>query len=201
MNISFGSKHLLAFGIDNGVSQVAELRVHNKNVSVLKSFSVLTPAGTVEDDGTLVVSEEFANTLKQQIRAHGIKTDRAVFCVNSDRIISREVTIPNVKRSEVLTMLTTNASDYFPVDVSDYKLDYSLQEQVVENGVKMLRILASAVPKHIIASYYALARMLEIGIEAIDISSNSVLQAVGVNPRMISDEADEAGSTYLVANV
>ena len=56
MNISLGSKHLLAFRIDNGVSQVAELRVHAKNVSVLKSFSVLTVNGTVEDDGTLVAT-------------------------------------------------------------------------------------------------------------------------------------------------
>ena len=38
MGISFGSKHLLAFQIDNGVTQVAELRVHAKNVTVLKSF-------------------------------------------------------------------------------------------------------------------------------------------------------------------
>ena len=158
MNISLGSKHLLAFQIDNGVTQVAELRVHAKNVSVLKSFSVLTPAGTVEDDGTLVADAAFAKVLREQIHARGIKTDRGVFCVNSDRIISREIVIPNVKRANILTMLNTNAQDYFPVDVSDYKLDYSVQEQVVENGVKMLRILASAIPKPLIASYYALAK-------------------------------------------
>ncbi|MBR5602065.1 MAG: pilus assembly protein PilM, partial [Clostridia bacterium] len=201
MNISLGSKHLLAFQIDNGVSQVAELRVHAKSVSVLKSFSVLTANGTVEDDGALVAGEDFVNLLKEQIRAHGIKTDRAVFCVNSDRIITREVIIPNIKRSQILTLLSTNAQDYFPVDVSDYKLDYSVQEQVVENGVKKLKILARAVPKHIISSYYALAKMLEIGVEAIDISGNSVLQAVGVNPRMITESTDTEGSTYLVANM
>ncbi len=201
MNISLGSKHLLAFQIDNGVTQVAELRVKAKSVSVLKSFSVLTANGTVEDDGTLVAGDDFVSLLKSQIRAHGIKTDRAVFCVNSDRIITREVIIPNIKRSQILTLLSTNAPDYFPVDVSEYKLDYSLQEQVVENGVKKLKILARAVPKHIIASYYALARMLEIGVEAIDISGNSVLQAVGVNPRMITQDSDTEGSTYLVANM
>ena len=60
MGVSFGSKHLLALQIDNGVSQVAELRVHNKSVTVLKSFSVLTPMGTVEEDGTLVADASFA---------------------------------------------------------------------------------------------------------------------------------------------
>lgn len=201
MSISFGSKHLLALQIDNGVTQVAEVRVHAKNVTVLKSFSVLTPAGTVEDDGTLVADASFAKLLREQLQAHGIKTDRGVFCVNSDRIISREITIPNVKRDKILTMINTNAQDYFPVDISDYKLDYSVQEQVEENGTKMLRILASAVPKPLITSYYELAKMMEIGVEAVDISGNSVLQAVGVNPKMISQDGDQEGSTYMVANL
>ncbi|MBO5758267.1 MAG: hypothetical protein J6S28_11285 [Clostridia bacterium] len=201
MGVSFGSKHLLALQIDNGVSQVAELRVHAKNVTVLKSFSVLTPMGTVEEDGTLVADAGFAALLRRQLHEHGIKTDRGVFCINSDRVITREITIPNVKRSQILTMLSTNSQDYFPVDVSDYKLDYSVQEQVVENGVKMLRIQASAVPKPLIASYYELAKMMEIGIEAVDFSGNSLLQAVSVNPDMIKEADDTEGSTYLIANL
>ncbi len=201
MGVSFGSKHLLAFQIDNGVTQVAELRVLAKTVTVLKSFSVLTPMGTVESDGTLVADAGFAALLREQMRAQGIKTDRGVFCINSDRIITRDIVIPNVKRSEILTMLHTNSQDYFPVDVSDYKLDYSVQEQIVENGVKMLRVQASAVPKPLIASYYELAKMLEIGIEAIDFSGNSVLQAVAVNPEIIMEEGDTEGSTYLLANL
>ena len=156
MGISFGSKHLLAFQIDNGVTQVAELRVHAKNVTVLKSFSVLTPMGTVESDGTLVANAEFAATLREQMKKHGIKTDRGVFCVNSDRVITREIVVPNIKRNEILNMLSTNSSDYFPVDISDYRLDFSVQEQVVaENGSKMLRIQASAVPKPLISSSLA----------------------------------------------
>ncbi len=201
MSQSFRSKHLLALQIDNGVTQIAELRVRAKSISVIQSFSLLTPAGTVEDDGTLVANASFAALLREQIRAHGIKTDRGVFCVNSDRIISREITLPNIKRAQILTMINTNAQDYFPVDVSDYKLDYSVQEQVDENGTKMLRVLARAVPKPLIASYYELAKMMEIGIVAIDISGNSVLQAVGINPGMISEQFDLEGSTYLVANL
>ena len=201
MSLSFRSKHLLALQIDNGVTQIAELRVHAKSISVIQSFSLLTPAGTVEDDGTLVATESFAKLLRKQIRAHGIKTDRGVFCVNSDRIISREIMLPNIKRAQILTMIKTNAQDYFPVDVSDYKLDYSVQEQVVENGTRMLRVLARAVPKPLISSYYELAKMMEIGIEAIDISGNSVLQAIGVNPMMICEDNDFDGSTYVVANL
>ena len=101
MGISFGSKHLLALQIDNGVTQVAELRVSSKNVTVLKSFSVLTPMGTLEDDGTLVASQELATLLREKMRELGIKTDRGVFCVNSDRVITREITIPNVKRNQI----------------------------------------------------------------------------------------------------
>ena len=201
MGVSLGSKHLLALQIDNGVSQIAELRVHAKSVTVLKSFSVITPMGTVEDDGTLAADASFAALLREQIKKHGIKTDRGVFCVNSDRVITRDITIPNVKRSQILTMLNTNSQDYFPVDVSDYKLDYSVHEQVVENGVKMLRVQASAVPKPLIASYYELAKMMEIGIESIDYSGNSILQAVAVNPGMISKDQDEPGSTYMIANL
>ena len=65
----------------------------------------------------------------------------------------------------------------------------------------MLRIQASAVPKPLITSYYELAKLLEIGIEAIDLSGNSLLQAVGVNPDIITQEGDAEGSTYMVANM
>jgi Tfp pilus assembly PilM family ATPase len=201
MGISFGSKHLLAFQIDNGVTQVAELRVSGKNATVLKSFSVLTPMGTVESDGTLIASAELAALLREQMKKHGIKTDRGVFCVNSDRVITRQTVVQNLKRNEILSLLSTNSQDYFPVDVSDYKLDYSVQEQFEENGTKMLRIQINAVPKPLIASYYELAKMMEIGIEAVDLSGNSLLQAVGVNPDMIMSEEDEEGSTYLIANL
>ena len=201
MGISFGSKHLLALQIDNGVTQVAELRVSSKNVTVLKSFSVLTPMGTLEDDGTLVASQELATLLREKMRELGIKTDRGVFCVNSDRVITREITIPNVKRNQILSMINTNSQDYFPVDVSDCRLDYSVQEEIEENGVKMLRIQASAVPKPLIASYYELAKMMEIGIEAVDLSGNSILQAIAANPGMITDEEDTEGSTYMIVNL
>ena len=201
MGISFGSKHLLALQIDNGVSQVAELRISSKNVTVLKSFSVKTPIGTVGEDGTLVADAAFAALLRERMRELGIKVDKAVFCVNSDRVITREITIPNVKRSEILTMLHTNSQDYFPVDVSDCRLDYSVQEQIVENGAKMLRIQASAVPKALIASYYELAKMMEIGIEAVDLSGNSLLQAIAANPGMITAEEDTEGSTYMMVNL
>ena len=200
MGISFGSKHLLAFQIDNGVTQVAELRVSGKNVTVLKSFSVLTPMGTVESDGTLVASTEFAALLREQMKKHGIKTDRGVFCVNSDRVITRQTVVQNLKRNEILSLLSTNSQDYFPVDVSDYRLDYSVQEQFEENGTKMLRIQVNAVPSSLIASYYELAKMMEIGIEAVDLAGNSLLQAVGVNPDIITSDEDEEGSTYLVVN-
>ncbi len=200
MGKSFSSKRLLVLQIDNGVTQVAEIRMSSKNIQVAKSFSVLTPSGTVEDDGTLVADAAFAALLREKMREHGIKSDRGVFCVNSDRVISREIMLPNVKRSQILNIISTNAQDYFPVDVSDCKLDYSVQEEVEENGQKKLRIMASAVPKQIVGSYYALAKMMEIGIEAIDISGNSVMQAIAANPDMIKQEEDTEGSTYMVVN-
>jgi len=200
MGKPFSSKRLLVLQIDNGVTQVAEIRMSSKNIQVAKSFSVLTPVGTVEDDGTLVADAAFAALLREKMREHGIKSDRGVFCVNSDRVISREIMLPNVKRNQILNIISTNAQDYFPVDVSDCKLDYSVQEEIEENGQKKLRILASAVPKQIIGSYYALAKMMEIGIEAIDISGNSVMQAIAANPDMIKQDEDTEGSTYMVVN-
>ena len=60
MGKPFSSKRLLVLQIDNGVTQVAEIRMSSKNIQVAKSFSVLTPVGTVEDDGTLVADAAFA---------------------------------------------------------------------------------------------------------------------------------------------
>ena len=104
MGISFGSKHLLALQIDNGVTQVAELRVSSKNVTVLKSFSVLTPMGTLEDDGTLVASQELATLLREKMRELGIKT---LFVSNASGGTNPDFEIGDL-------MIITDHINYFP---------------------------------------------------------------------------------------
>ena len=48
----------------------------------------------------------------------------------SAKVASREVLLPPVKDNRIKTVIETNAADYFPVDMSNYRVSYSLLERV-----------------------------------------------------------------------
>ena len=87
---------------------------------------------------------------------------------------SREVQIPNVKANKIEALVKTNASDYFPVDLTQYEIGHYLAGGLAENG--KLRVMALAVPKALLNSYYQLAQMCGWEIECFDYSSNSLYQ-------------------------
>ena len=94
--------------------------------------------------------------------------------ISSTRVSSREVQIPNVKASKIEALVKTNASDYFPVDLTQYEIGHYLAGGLAENG--KLRVMALAVPKALLNSYYQLAQMCGWEVECFDYSSNSLYQ-------------------------
>ena len=163
----------LSIEIGNSFTKICEMDYKVKKPKVYKVLTVETPEGIVVD-GMLQPTQEYADHLVNALGTNGIRTKKVLFTISSTRVASREVQIPNVKASKIEALVKTNASDYFPVDLTQYEIGHYLAGGLAENG--KLRVMALAVPKALLDSYYQLAQMCGWEVECFDYSSNSLYQ-------------------------
>ena len=167
------NNRVLSIEIGNSFTKVCEIDYKVKKPKVYKVLTVETPEGVVVD-GMLQPTQEYADHLVNALGTNGIRTKRVIFTISSTRVASREVQIPNVKANKIEALVKTNANDYFPVDLTQYEIGHYLAGGLTEEG--KLRVMALAVPKALLDSYYQLAQMCGWEVECFDYSSNSLYQ-------------------------
>ena len=167
------NNRVLSIEISNSFTKICEIDYKVKKPKVYKVLTVETPEGVVVD-GMLQPTQEYADHLVNALGTNGIHTKRVIFTISSTRVASREVQIPNVKASKIEALVKTNANDYFPVDLTQYEIGHYLAGGLTEEG--KLRVMALAVPKALLDSYYQLAQMCGWEVECFDYSSNSLYQ-------------------------
>ena len=167
------NNRVLSIEIGNSFTKICEIDYKVKKPKVYKVLTVETPEGVVVD-GMLQPTQEYADHLVNALGTNGIRTKRVIFTISSTRVASREVQIPNVKASKIEALVKTNANDYFPVDLTQYEIGHYLAGGLTEEG--KLRVMALAVPKALLDSYYQLAQMCGWEVECFDYSSNSLYQ-------------------------
>ena len=167
------NNRVLSIEISNSFTKICEIDYKVKKPKVYKVLTVETPEGVVVD-GMLQPTQEYADHLVNALGTNGIRTKRVIFTISSTRVASREVQIPNVKASKIEALVKTNANDYFPVDLTQYEIGHYLAGGLTEEG--KLRVMALAVPKALLNSYYQLAQMCGWEVECFDYSSNSLYQ-------------------------
>ena len=167
------NNRVLSIEIGNSFTKICEMDYKVKKPKVYKVLTVETPEGIVVD-GMLQPTQDYADHLANALGTNGIRTKKVIFTISSTRVASREVQIPNVKASKIEALVKTNANEYFPVDLTQYEIGHYLAGGLAENG--KLRVMALAVPKALLNSYYQLAQMCGWEIECFDYSSNSLYQ-------------------------
>lgn len=166
---------VLSMEIGQGLTRVVEMDYKAKNPKVYNYFTFETPRDVV-DDGMVKRSESFAAIMKAECEKRKIKTNQVVFSVNSSRIARREVHGPLVKEKLIQNMLDTSATDYFPVDMTQYHLVYSIVKKITKGENKGYRLNLLAVPNDLTASYFDFAQSLGLNLMAVDYVGNSIFQ-------------------------
>lgn len=175
------SKRVISIEVNENATKIIEAEARARNPKVYKTFMVNTPAGAVQD-GIVQPTEAYVEALHEEFIKQGIKTNRVVFSISSTKIASREVTVPYVKESKVGDVIQAKAEEFFPVDLSDYKVSHTLLGDVEDDkGQKKRKALVLAAPTSLLKGYYDLADALGLTVVALDYSGNSLLQAVRKN--------------------
>ncbi|MBE5955537.1 MAG: hypothetical protein E7253_03700 [Lachnospiraceae bacterium] len=184
---------VLSIEIGQGLTRVVEMDFKAKNPKIYNCFTFETPKDVI-DDGMVAKSEAFTFVFKAECEKRDIKTKEVVFTVTSSRIARKDVKIPFLKDKQVQEFVEANATEYFPVDMTQYHLAYNIMEKMGSGDDKYLRLNLVAVPNVLTAGYFEFAKSLDCILLAVDYAGNSVYQVVsevfktGVNILIKVDE-------------
>ncbi len=169
----------LTIEVGNEFIKVVELQKQKGKVMVHHAVSVQTPPDSVEDGFVRNVSQ-VAEAIRSAMAEEQIVANEVTFVLNSSRVATKEVPLPLVKKDKIQGLVNENASDYFPVNIDDYVLSYTVLEEIKTKEDQKLRILVYAAPELMIQSYYDLAGVLGMKIKAVDYAGNSTLQLIKI---------------------
>lgn len=169
----------LTIEVGNEFIKITEIQRNKNKVMVHNAISVQTPSDTVED-GFVKDITSVAETIRNAMLEEKIVAKEVTFVLNSSRVATKEVILPLVKREKVQELVNANASDYFPVNIDDYVLSYTILEERKTKEEQKSRILVFAAPSAIVESYYNLAVALGMKVKAVDYAGNSTLQLIKI---------------------
>ncbi len=168
---------VLNIEVGDELIKVCRVIKKGKEVHLADEFMFHTPAECV-NDGVIEDPQTLALKFKDELAAHGLeKVQNANFTLSSGKIAIREVKLPPVKGKQLAAIVSTNAEEYFPVDLKNYHITYSLLETVSGQDPHS-RVLVMAAPMKLLEGYFKLADLAGLNILSIDNSGNSHYQAL-----------------------
>jgi type IV pilus assembly protein PilM len=150
--------------------------VQNGNRMVVKNtLKLKTPPYTVSD-GEILNVELLYETVRIALLNYKVRGDTVCLNINSTTIITRELIIPKSKKSEAIKMIS-NEMFQSSNKTADYVVDYIVTDVIMEDKIEKYKVLATAIPQHVIEGYVKLYNMLDFKKGIIDVEFNSIYKA------------------------
>lgn len=167
------AKTVVSIEIGESKTRAAVLSMGKKRQHVKKAVVFDTPKNAMED-GYIRDHSMFAEQLLMKLREAGIKAKDLVFAISSNKVISREVSVSAMKEKMLKSIVMSEVDEYFPMDLSEHIISYSIIGHDVANG--QYRLMVYAAPEALIYGYYGVAKEMRCNVAAIDFTGNSVFQ-------------------------
>ncbi len=163
--------------ISDQIAKVCRVTKKGKTFRVEDAFLFETPADSVTD-GVIENAAVLGAELKNQLAAHALGDAKdIVFTLASNKIAVREVRLPIMKEKLVGRAIRTNAAEYFPVDLENYHISYTVLE-TVKGTDGFIRVMVYAAPATLLDGYDRLAGEAGLRIKAVDCAVNGQYQAL-----------------------
>ena len=164
---------VVSIEITDESTKVCEVSYNKKTPIVYQSLMFMNPNRAIEDS-FIIEKKNYISELKLQLKNAGIKTKEVVFVLASNKILSREVTIPEMKEKLIPEYIEGEKNEYFPMEIKDHKLSYCIIDQ--NKDKKEIRIMVYAAPSNLIMNYLAVAKEADLKVVALDYYGNSEYQ-------------------------
>ena len=167
---------VLTIDITNESITITEVTASEKKTSTVHNAIIFETPEDAYEDGFIRDKERIAEAIKSQLAANGITNKNAIFVLTSTKIVNREVLVPFVKENKIKGIINANSSEYFPVNMDEYIIQYTVLEKVEDQGQEKIKLMVAAVPSEVVESYYGLAKALGLKVAFVDYAGNSTYQ-------------------------
>ncbi len=168
-------KFKISIEIGERITKICLLSKKSNIINVVKSVYFPTPDQSISD-GNITQPDLLAKVISDKLIEHKIReTNNVVFTLMSSKIVSRKVFLPPVKERQLKSLVQANAADYFPIDLTNYQVTYTIVEKMT--GKKPgNQVLVMAVPKQLMMGYGKLAEIANLQIINFDYTLNAQYQ-------------------------
>lgn len=182
-------------GIDIGTYNVkiADIIVDKESVTISKPVVLRTPRFLVQN-GRIADREEFAGLLKNATAEKSYNLKKAVVVLNDSMVITRDRELPAARLKELEQMVKLDASEFLPLDISEYTIRYKVLLPSKENPKKTNYILMSSIKNDILTDFCEVLRDAGIKPVAIDTTINGMIKYI---KRSFSSLKAENGKTIV----
>ena len=183
---------ILSVEVKKSQVRVVEMEQSKQRNKIISCFRFFIPQDLVED-GFVKEPEKLGTLLREELDKRSLhKIKKVHFSIYSSRIAGKEIHLPYVKKKRILDMIEMNASEYFPVDISQYVLTYDIidiiekkqeENELVEEKEKQpankeYQLMVYAAPKVLTTCYQETAQWAGLHLTGMDYSNNSIYQAI-----------------------
>jgi type IV pilus assembly protein PilM len=111
--------------------------------------------------------------------------------------------LPGVKEHQINAIIESNITEYFPIELTDYKIAHIKLETITKGeNIGKHKVLVIAAEKKMLECYEKLASLLKLNLADIDYSGNSTFQVTkykaGANPIMVIKAENDAANITII---
>lgn len=167
------SNNILSIDLGSKYIKIARGQKLRSFTTINKLIVIPTPKNSIED-GKILNLDNIKTSIKNALDSEKIHGDKVVFTLKSTSVIIRDVILPHAKEEDLKSMVKYEISNYLPIDLDDYVIEYKTLECVEEDQLKKDKILVAALPRSIVDNYLKLAYELKLKPYKLDLSFNSM---------------------------
>ncbi len=170
---------ILSIELSNTTIRIVQMDYKTSNPRVYYHVVCNTPENSI-NDGYLINPDAVANAIRTALVSNRIKgTKNVIFTISSTKIVTREQQLPQMKSAQLDSMIQTNLSDYFPIDLDNYQVAYTVLGTIDEGkDAGKLRVSIMAAENNLVESYKQLAASCGLVLVQVDNVANSVYQVL-----------------------
>ncbi len=170
---------ILSIELSNTTIRIVQMDYKTQNPRVYYHVVCNTPEASI-NDGYLINPDAVANAIRTALVSNRIKgTKNVIFTISSTKIVTREQQLPQMKPAQLDSMIQTNLSDYFPIDLDNYQVAYTVLGTIDEGkDAGKLRVSIMAAENNLVESYKQLAASCGLSLVQVDNVANSVYQVL-----------------------
>ncbi len=182
----FGGKD--SIGLDIGSSYVKVVKLKEAKGSYeLELFHMQPLPPELIVDGSIIDSLRLTDSLKEILRASGVKTKNATVSISGhSSVIIKRISLPEMTEEELSESIKFEAEQYVPFDIEDVNLDFQIIGPKEEPG--QMDVILVAVKKDIINEYVSVVREAGLNPIIVDIGSFALENMYGINYEVEPDK-------------